>query len=97
MRNPNFREVFESWELAESISSAYGFSTEFQIHLARFLDQAPTTCGGRCRALDDYVDLLCKRLGWSRPHALMFVAGEWPASLLAPDFEQEVMKLKGVA
>ncbi len=97
MRNPTFREVWEPDDLAEDIRCAYRFSPEFGACLARFLDQAPTNPGGRYRTLDEYVALLCKRLGWSHPHAQMFVAGEWPASLLVPDFEQEIMQLEGVA
>lgn len=95
MRNPTFREVWEPGELAEEIRCAYSFSPEFEIHLARFLDQAPTNSGGRCRTLDEYVALFCKRLGWSRPHARMFVAGDWPLAL--DDFEQQILSLEGVA
>lgn len=97
MRNPTSREVWEPEDLAEDIRCAYRFSPEFGAHLARFLDQAPTNPEGRYRTLDEYVALFCERLGWSRPHARMFVAGEWPVSLLGPDFEQEAMKLEGVA
>lgn len=97
MRNPTFREVWEPGKLAEDIRCAYRFSPEFEAHLARFLDQAPTNPGVRYRILDEYVALFVKRLGWSHPHARMFVAGEWPASLLAPDFQQEIMQLEGVA
>lgn len=94
MRNPTFREVWEPGELAEDIRCAYRFSPEFESHLARFLDQAPTNSGGY-RTLDEYVALFCKRLGWSRPHARMFVAGDWPLAL--DDFEQQIMGLEGVA
>ena len=95
MRNPTFCEVWEPGELAEDIRCAYCFSPDFEEHLARFLDQAPTNSGGRYRTLDVYVSLLMKRLGWSRPHARMFVAGEWPLAL--DDFEQQIMSLEGVA
>lgn len=95
MRNPTFREVWEPEDLAEDICCAYFLSPGFEKHLARFLDQAPTSPGGRCRTLDEYVSLFVKRLGWSRPHARMFVVGDWPLAL--DDFEQEIMKLEGVA
>lgn len=97
MRNPAFRDVFFPEDLAESICFAYGFSGDFCAHLARFLDQAPANPGGRYRSLDEYVALFVKRLGWSRPHARMFVAGEWPTTLLPRDFQQEIMRLEGVA
>lgn len=95
MRNPTFRDVWDSDDLAEHIRFSYGFSPEFRIYLARFLDQAPTNSGGRYRTLDEYVALFCKRLGWSRPHARMFVAGDWPLAL--DDFEQQILSLEGVA
>lgn len=95
MRNPTFREVWEPGELAESIRCAYFLSPDFEEHLARFLDQAPTNSKGRYRTLDEYVSLFCKRLGWSRPHARMFVAGDWPLAL--DDFEQQILSLEGVA
>lgn len=95
MRNPTFCEVWEPGELAEDIRCAYRFSPDFEKHLARFLDQAPTSPFGRYRTLDEYVSLLCMRLGWSRSHARMFVAGEWPLAL--DDFEQQIMGLEGVA
>lgn len=95
MRNPTFLEVWEPEELAEDIRCAYRFSPDFGKYLARFLDQAPTNPGGRYRTLEEYVALLVKRLGWSRPHARMFVAGECPASLIPPDFKQTVIDLGG--
>ena len=95
MRNPTFREVWEPEDLAEDIRCAYRLSPDFEEHLARFLDQAPTNSGGCYRALDEYVALFCKRLGWSRPHARMFVSGDWPLAL--DDFEQQILSLEGVA
>lgn len=95
MRNPTFREVWEPEDLAEDIRCAYRLSPDFEEHLARFLDQAPTNSGGCYRTLDEYVALFCKRLGWSRPHARMFVAGDWPLAL--DDFEQQILSLEGVA
>lgn len=97
MRNPTFRECWLPGELSDALCSLYGFSDSFRDCFARFLAQAPTMSLGGFRHLDEYSAFLAKRLGWSRPHAQMFVAGEWPASLLAPDFQQEVMKLEGVA
>lgn len=90
-------EVFTPSDLAASLCETYGFSDGFRDHLARFLDQAPTRFCGGLRTLEECAALFSKRLGWSRPHARMFVAGEWPASLLAPDFQQEIMQLEGVA
>lgn len=97
MRNPTFREFWEPGELAEDICCAYRFSPEFQKHLARFLDQAPTSLCGGLRTLDEFAFLFSVRLGWSRAQARHFVHGEWASSLLASDFEQEIMKLEGVA
>lgn len=97
MRNPTFRLVFEPEELAEKISFAYGFSPKFETLSARFLDQASTSSGGRYRTLDEYASLFVKRLGWSRSRALRFLAGECPAFVIVPDFEQEIIQLDGVA
>lgn len=97
MRNPTFREVWEPGELAESIRCAYFLSPDFEEYLARFLDQAPTNSKGRYRTLDEYVALFCKRLGWSRPYARLFVAGELLTTLLPRDFQQQIMSLEGVA
>lgn len=90
-------EVFAPSDLAASLCEAYGFSDGFRDHLARFLDQAPTSLCGGLRTLDECAALFCKRLGWSRPHARMFVAGEWPTTLFPRDFQQEIMQLEGVA
>lgn len=97
MRNPTFREVWEPGDLAEDIRCAYRFSPEFERYLALFLDQAPTNPGGRYRTLDEYVSLFCKRLGWSRPYARLFVAGELLTTFLPRDFQQQIMSLEGVA
>ena len=97
MRNPTFREVWEPGALADSIRCAYFLSPAFHEPPARFLDPAPTRPGGLFRTLSQYVALFCKRLGWSRPHARMFVAGEWPTTFLPRDFQQEIMNLAGVA
>lgn len=88
-------EVFAPSDLAASLCETYGFSDGFRDHLARFLDQAPTSLCGGLRTLDECAALFVKRLGWSRPHARMFVAGEWPASLISPDFKQTVIDLGG--